>query len=181
MASLSGFKQAAALGQRDQTTCEFTLAITSSDLDHVLADPAHSAEITGTVTAPPLSAQPMIVVEGKFNLFVADPDNVETRLMRYRMRLAANDGEQFFFDGFKIARDDGPLRMWHDTSTLYTTISRDSRMQHPAGRGVFHILPKDFAHQLTTIRATNARNERERLEAEGRFGRFFAGVSFETY
>jgi len=178
---LRGFEQAATLGQRDQTTCEFTLTITSSDLHQMLADPAHSAEITGAVTAPPLSAQPLTVVDGKFNLFVADPDNVETRLMRYRMRLAAHDGEQFFFDGFKVVRDDGPFRIWHNTSTLYTTISRDSEMQHPAGRGILRILPKDFAHQLTTIRATNARNERERLEAEGRFGRFFAGVLFETY
>ncbi len=180
-ADLRGFEEAAALGQRDETRCEFTLTITSSDLDQMLADPAHSAEIKGTVTAPRISAQPMTVVEGKFNLFVADPDNVETRLMRYRMRLASHDGEQFFFDGFKVVRDDGPLRIWQDTSTLYTTIARDSGMQNPVGRGILHILPKDFAQQLTTISATNSRNKRESLEAEGRFGRFFAGVLFETY
>jgi cholesterol oxidase len=107
---LRSFEQAAALGQREQNTCEFTLTITSPDLDQMLADPSHSAEIAGTVTAPSLSAKPMTVVEGEFNLFVADPDNVETRLMRYRMRLAAIGGEQFVFDGFKVVHDDGPLR-----------------------------------------------------------------------
>ena len=181
MDDLGAFQNAAAQGEQDKTTCEFTLTITSNDLTEMLADPAHAADITGTVTALSLSEKPMTVIQGTFNLFAVDPNDVETRLMRYCMRLAAHDGEQFFFDGFKVVRDDGPLRIWHDTSTLYTTISRDSRMQHPAGRGILQILPKDFAHQLTTIRSTNARNEAERLEAEARFGRFFAGVLFETY
>jgi choline dehydrogenase-like flavoprotein len=178
---LGVFQNASAQGEQDKTTCEFTLTITSNDLTQMLADPTHPAKITGTVTAPSLSDRPMTVVQGVFNLFAVDPNDVETRLMRYRMRLAAHDGKQFFFEGFKVVRDDGAFRVWHDTSTLYTTIANDPEMRNAVGRGVLRILPTDFAHQLTTIRATNAPNEAERLEAEARFGRFFAGVLFETY
>jgi cholesterol oxidase len=49
------------------------------------------------------------------------------------------------------------------------------------GKGILHILPKDFAHQMTTIHAINAPNEIAGLKAEARFGRFFAGVLFDTY
>jgi choline dehydrogenase-like flavoprotein len=179
--TLGDFGRAAADGEADDSRCEFTLTIASSDLTNMLADPSHTAAITGTVTIPALGATPMPVLEGQFHLFVTDPENVETRLMRYRMRLAAVGGKYLYFDGFKVVRDDGALRIWHDTSTLFTTLATDPEFQHVVAKGILHILPADFAHQLTTIRATNASNEAQRLEAEGQFGRFFAGTLFETY
>ena len=53
-------------------------------------------------------------------------------------------------------------------------------------RGVTDLLgisisPTDFARQLTTIRATNAPSRLAGLAATARFGRFFAGVLFDTY
>src|SRR6266478_7458435 len=176
------YLRAAAKAEQDHSACEFTLTITSSDLDAMLRDPNHTAQLSGTVTAPALSPQPMTVLRGEFHLLVPDPDEVETRLMRYRMLLAGPGGERFLFDGFKIVRNDGVLHIWHDTSTLYITVFHGEVPESPlAGKGILHILPKDFLHQLTTIEATNAPNNTERIKAEARFGRFFAGVLFDVY
>lgn len=176
------YLRAAEQGEQDQSPCEFTLTVTSLDLEQMLKDPSHTAGLSGTVTAPALSPQPMPVLSGEFHLFVPDPENVETRLMRYRMRLAGTGGEKFLFEGFKIVQDDGALNIWHDTSTLYITVFRDEMPESPvAGKGILHILPKDFLHQLTTIEATNAPSEAEGIKAEARFGRFFARVLFDVY
>ena len=176
------YQKAAEKAKQDNSPCEFTLTIASPDLDQMLEDPNHVAGITGTVTVPVLSNEPLAVVHGEFQLFVRDPDNVNTRLMRYRILLADAGGHNFFFDGFKIVHDDGVINIWRDTSTLYITIFRGNSADSPAiGKGILKILPKDFMHQLTTIRAKNAANETESLKAEARFGRFFAGVLFDVY
>ncbi len=176
------YQRAAEKAKQDNSPCEFTLTVTSSDLDRMLKDPNHTAKLSGTVTAPALSLQPMTVLTGEFHLFVPAPEQVETRLMRYRMLLAGARGEKFLFDGFKVVRNDGVFNIWHDTSTLYITVFRGEQPESPiAGKGILHILPKDFMHQLTTIEATNALNELERINAEARFGRFFAGVLFDVY
>jgi cholesterol oxidase len=176
------YERAAERGRQDNSPCEFTLTVRSDDLGEMLEDPNHAAKLSGTVTAPALSPRPMTVLSGEFHLFVPDPEHVETRLMRYLMLLASTNGERFLLDGFKVVRDDGVLSIWHDTSTLYITMFRGEEHESPiAGKGILHILPKDFVHQLSTIQATNAPNEIERLKAEARFGRFFVGVLFDVY
>jgi len=46
----------------------------------------------GTVEAPALSASPLTVTEGRFNLFITDPDHVEARNMKYRMKMTSVEG-----------------------------------------------------------------------------------------
>ncbi len=176
------YENAAKRGQQDNSAFEFTLTIDSSDLNRMLRDPRHAASLSGTVAAPALSPEPLAVLSGEFHLLVPDPNQVETRLMRYRMSLASAHGEKFFFDGFKVVRNDGILNIWHDTSTLYITLFRGDDSESPvAGKGILHIHPEDFLHQLTTIQTTNAPSELESTKAQARFGRFFAGVLFEVY
>lgn len=176
------YQLAADKGRQDDSPCEFTLTVASHDLNQMLADSNHTAGLTGTVTAPVLDPRPLTVLRGEFHLFVRDPRHVETRLMKYRMVLGSKGGNKFFFDGFKLIHDEGILNLWHDTTTLYITVFRGEGPDCPvAGKGILKILPKDFMHQLTTIRATNAPNEVDRIKAEARFGRFFAGVLFDVY
>src|SRR3954463_6508029 len=98
------FAAAAARGERDGTSLEFVITITCDDLDAVLAAPAVPARITGTVTAPLLSAapQPFEVVDGAFQLLVDDPARVETQLMKYRMDLRTPEGRDLRLEGFKV-------------------------------------------------------------------------------
>ena len=49
-----------------ETTCEFTVTIESDDVERMLADdPAHAAQISGTVTCPALSPTPMTISTGQ--------------------------------------------------------------------------------------------------------------------
>ena len=50
----------------NESICEFTLTIESNDVERMVSyDPAHAAQISGTVTCPALSITPLTVSEGK--------------------------------------------------------------------------------------------------------------------
>ena len=49
----------------NKSPCEFTLTIESSDVERMVScDPAHAAQISGTVTCPALSTTPLTISEG---------------------------------------------------------------------------------------------------------------------
>jgi cholesterol oxidase len=169
-------------GQRENSSFEFTLTIASDDLHQMVTDPNHEAHMLGSVKAPVLSAEPLTVNDGLFNLFVIVPDQVATRHMRYRMRMWTEEGRVYYLDGYKIIRDDPGIDLWHDTTTLYITIYDGDSNQSPVlGKGILHIHPMDFMKQMTTMQVTHATSLEERLKGMAEFGRFFAGVLFETY
>ncbi|MEO6457826.1 MAG: GMC family oxidoreductase [Chloroflexia bacterium] len=176
------YQQGWAQGKRDDSKFEFTLTIISDDLEKTLNDTNHSANIVGTVVAPALSARPLTVTGGEFNLFVLDVEAADTRKMRYRMTMTSEEGNSYYFDGFKVVRDDPGLDTWSDTTTLYITVhdSRDSAGP-VLGKGILKIRPTDFLRQMTTMKVNNAENFAQSLEANTRFGSFFAGVVFSTY
>jgi cholesterol oxidase len=169
-------------GRQDGSPMSFTMTIASDDLDDMLANEAHRARMSGTVTAPALSPAPLTVVNGTFNLFVRDPTAPESRQMRYAMTMTADNGATFYMYGFKQIHDDRRADMWNDTTTLFVTVYDGADDRAPVwGKGVLHILPQDFAVQMTTMQITNAANYWQRLEATARFGRFFAGTVYDTY
>ena len=50
----------------NEPICEFTLTIESNDVERMVSyDPAHAAQISGTVTCPALSTTPLTISEGK--------------------------------------------------------------------------------------------------------------------
>ncbi|MBA3767258.1 MAG: alpha/beta fold hydrolase, partial [Acidobacteria bacterium] len=176
------YERAEEQGIEDDSTFQFTLTIASRDLEHMLNDPQHPARMTGTVTAPALSADPLMVTEGEINLFVEDPDHVGTRHMRYRMKMSSEEGRVYYFSGFKVIHDDRGVDLWSDTTTLYITIYDGDSMKSPEmGKGILKIRPSDFMRQLTTMQVTNSESVKEYLAAKVRFGRLFGGVLFETY
>ena len=176
------FKAGYDQGKKAKTPFQFVLTITSDDLDAMLSSPEHRARMSGTVTAPALSPQPLTVEDGIFNLFTVDPGRPSTRNMVYRMTMTAADGRRYFMHGKKIV-EDGPItRSWPETTTLYITVYDGATAEAPElGKGILHIEPADFAKQLTTMKVTNAPNERARLQGLVRFSRFFGGVLWSTY
>jgi cholesterol oxidase len=180
--TLDDYQRASQQGERDSSPFEFTLTISSDDLERMLTDQPHSARMVGTVKAHVLSPEPLTVTEGVFNLFVDDPDHADVKLMKYRMKLTSEEGKTFYFEGFKVVRHHPVLKAWPDTSTLYITIYDGDSSQSPVkGKGVLKIYPADFMRQLTTMKVTNAPNAVERLKALGRFGGFFGDVLLQTY
>lgn len=173
-----GFDQ----GEKDGSPFEFTLTIISDDLEQMLTNPAHSARAVGTATAPALSPEPLTITQGQFNLFVNDPDHVNTRQMHYTLRLTSVEGKSFAFFGFKVIQNDGVFNIWNDTTTLYITVAEGQNMSGPVlGKGILKIQPFDIMRQLTTIEVTDAPDEETRLNGLIRFGQFFAGSLFDVY
>ncbi|MDQ4104646.1 MAG: alpha/beta fold hydrolase [Actinomycetota bacterium] len=176
------YQAAAQRGADDGSPFCFTLTIISADLDRMLADPTRQARMIGTVNAPALSPDPITVTDGVFNLFVDDPDRVDARQMRYRMKLTIEQGRHYYFVGFKSIHNDRGLDIWLDTTTLYVTVYEGDDDSGPvAAKGILTIRPEDFAKQLTTMTVLNATSSQQRLEATARFGQFFAGTLFDVF
>jgi len=175
------FAKGAAQGKLDGSPLKFTVTVMSDDLNAMLTDQAHAGTMVGTLDAPALSPDPLTVTRGDFHLFIDDPDKVGQRLMTYDMKLTASDGQTFYFNGFKETHSDTGLNIWGDTSTLYITLRKGADKDGPVvGKGILHILPSDFAKQMTTMKITNA-TESQRLEGLAKFGGFFGKTIFNTY
>ena len=174
----SAFDQGRDIGQ----SIDFTLTIATDELKDFLDSPAHECGASGTLTAPGLSRTPLVVTAGRFNLFTDDPQQVGVRLMRYRLNLSAAEGGRFYFEGTKTVRDDPGLDTWADTTTLAIEVyDGDGPTGTLLGRGVMHILPADFAHQLTTMKVSNAPDRLTELAGLAAFGRYFAGTLIDVY
>jgi cholesterol oxidase len=176
------YEEAERLGKQENTPFDFTLTITADDVDQFTSDPNHAAVMTGTATAPALSPDPMAVSDGLFNLFVVDPAHVDTRQMRYRMKLKTTAGRNLYFSGFKTVPHDTAIQAWPQLSTLYITIREGTDETGPiVGQGILHILPADFQKQMTTLDAPGAKNLAERMAALAKFSRFFSSVVWRAY
>lgn len=169
-------------GRARGNTFAFTLTVVSRDLDAMLTDPAHRAQMAGTVEAPALSDAPLSVANGAFQLFSPDPDEVGVRQMKYSMVATARDGRRYSIEGFKRIHADKPFDMWDDTTTLFVTVFDGPTTASPVlGKGVLHILPDDFRRQMTTMEPLDVATPRQRLEAMVKFGGFFAGSLADVY
>lgn len=176
------FASAAEAGKADDSRLEFTVTITSDDLDALIGSPEHEARLHGTVTAPLLSRDPLTVTGGAFELLTRDAEDARARRMTYRMPLEASDGTRYFLHGFKQIRDDKGFDVWSDTTTLFVTVHGGEDDGSPVvGRGVLKIHPTDFTKQLRTFEVTGAPTLGRRMRAAAAFGRFFAGSLYETH
>jgi cholesterol oxidase len=176
------YDDALAAAGDEERRLEFIATVTSDDLYAMLSSPRHGASLHGTVEAPALSRDPLVVSNGSFELLAVDPEATGARRMTYRMPTRAPDGQDYFLHGFKRIRDERGFDLWSDTTTLFVTVHRGTDDQGPVmGRAVLRILTRDFAKQLRTFRITNAGGIGARLKGAAAFGRFFAGSLYDTY
>jgi cholesterol oxidase len=176
------YQSALEMGEETNNSFEFVLTIRSEDVEEMTTNPKHEARMVGTVLAPGLSNEPISAVEGFFNLFVNDTDDVNTRLMKYRMKLVTEEGKDYYFKGFKIIQHNSILRLWHDSSTLYITIYEGADDKGKiAGQGILVIKPSDFITQMGTMKAVNSPSFVESVKAEAKFGKYFAKSLFYEY
>ncbi|MCY2966763.1 MAG: GMC family oxidoreductase, partial [Planctomycetota bacterium] len=176
------YQRAEEQGKQAASRMEFTLTITSSDLNDMLKNSAHEAAIVGSVSCAALSNQALTVTRGAFQLFVRNPEQVDTRNMVYRFVMRTNEGTAYCFHGFKTVNDECATEMWPQTTTLYVTVyAGTDETGAVVGKGILHIEPVDFAKQMTTLEVTNAPSIREKLVGLSKFGAFFAGVLWQSY
>ena len=181
-AETDDFQRARDLGERAGSRLEFTLTITIDDVERMIADPDHSGTAGGEVRCAALAPQPLAVTEGRFSLLPDNPDAVATREMRYALKMQAADGTSYFLYGFKTVRNDPGFDLWADTTTLRIKVYRGTGPEGaPLGAGMIYISVSDFARQLTTFEVLGTTDPIRKLEAQARFGQFFAGQLFDTY
>lgn len=176
------YREAARRGKREATPLEFTLTVYAPDMDAMLADEQHEAEITGSVSSPLLHAKPLRVTRGRFHLFVRDADCASTRRMIYRLALESEDGDCYFLDGHKLIHDDWGFDLWYDTTALFITVHDGDGTDCPVlGRGLLRIHIRDFIPQLLSMRITGGVGLFRSSWAMFRFLRFFGGVLAGVY
>jgi len=159
----------------------FVLTIAAEDVEALLEDPSTPSHMTGTVEAPGLSASPLIVSEGRFQLFVKQPETPNLRHMRYEMLLVAEEGPRIHFSGVKQIHDDAGPDLWSDTTTLYVTLREGSASGRELGKGILRLTATDFLTQLFTLEVPGAKDLGQRLALTARFGEVFAGELWEVY
>jgi cholesterol oxidase len=173
----SGFEQ----GKKSGTSFMFHLTIRTEDIEFFVRDPKHQGTAEGYVNCPALGGE-LPVEKGEFECFVdADGNN---RTMDYRLFFRDRTKRPLTLSGRKRVRHDGIEHIWRDTSTLYSKILEGhveaGQEEKIAAAGVLHILPLDFAHQMTTFQAT-APSFGVRAKAIGEFGKFFLGTLWDVY
>jgi cholesterol oxidase len=169
-------------GKRHRRRLMFRLTIKTDDVDRFIDDPGHVAGAEGYVRCDELGGE-RPVEHGIFNLFVDQEGHRDRKRMYYRLHFSDGEGHPLTLTGHKIVEDDPGFDVWSDTSTLFTTVlaghvdeGGDDQAQVVA-RAILHILPLDFAQQLTTFRTDPG----TRVDALARFGVLFAGDLWEVY
>lgn len=188
------FELAEAWGKADGNPISFTLRVHTDDLDQLTSDPAHPARISGTVSCPALSEQPMTVLSGEFHLLTVDQDQVETWRMTYDMVLDSPGGP-VRFHGFKLLHQRIGSHLWRDLSTLFITLHRlaDGSGELLA-KGLLRLDLEDLLWQGSSLKVDATTSKRADLirmlppargpiEAlyMGKLAGFFGGTLFQSY
>ena len=134
----------------------------------------HSAMLTGTFTCPGVPGSPFMVQRGCFHLFTRDLQASGTHNLTYDFNMTSVNGRQYHFHGYKVIDSSSslaPFRFWSQTSTLYVTISEDTKDGRVVGRGTMHIKPIDFLSEMRTLKAYG----------KDLFSRIYSAGTFLTY
>lgn len=177
--STADFAAAADAARALGHTATAIYGIMSPDLDAMIADPDRAAKLTGTVHIPALSPDPMTIFDGTFNLFV-NVDGKTHKQMRYRMKLAALDGAQYYFEGHKEVHDDRGIDVYSDTTELFATV-HDREPDGPiVARGILKISAQDVVNLIKTMSAHD-REGNASFRESARFGKLFIGDLWDVY
>lgn len=158
------------------------LAVDIPDLDAMLKDEQHRANLSGTVECSALSPDSLTIVDGDFRILTIDPDRVGAYQMLYSMRVRSASGREYLVRGAKHMHNDPGFDVWADTTTLLVDVfDGASASAEPVGRALLRLSPHDLLRLLGSLRVINASTVAETVRARARFGRFFAGTLFDTY
>lgn len=170
-------------GRASGSSLMFHLTITTDDVRRFVDDRDHTAGARGWIRSDVLGGR-LTVERGLFNLFVTEARGA--RRMLYRLYFANAQDEPLTLSGFKDIHGGSLTQVWPETSTLYTSLLNghvDDSVEDAAavvGRGILHILPLDFARQLTTFRV-GGEGFLGRMRAFAAFGQLFFGQLWEVF
>jgi hypothetical protein len=153
--------------------------VTVREMDRFVADPSHTGVIVGDIDFPPIGVR-IPASRGVFNLFspTTDPG---LRLMIYELAFS-HSGQKYYLAGQKRVRSGPVLDLWHDTTTLYTTLhAGDDATGAIVGAGILHLGVPELAHLTTTMHPIDTSGAAEGAASVSKFGEFFLGELWHTY
>lgn len=187
-----GYQHGFDRGQESGSAVMFHLTMETDDVYAFIADRTHVAPAAGYVQSDILGGR-LPVERGVFNLFVdaGEVNGEPARHMYYRLWFQDSVGHPLTLTGFKdikhpVAATSKLTEVWGETTTLYTKIlagyvEAEGEDAAPlVGAGIVHILPRDFARQLTTFRVAGP-GLVGRWRAFQAFGTLFVGQVWEVF
>ena len=177
------YERGAREGREAGTRLMFRLTIEVEDLDRFAADARRTAGVGGWVGCEALGGR-LPVEGGAFNLLVDEAGTGRKRML-YRLFFRDGVGHPLTLAGTKVVGAGPGTRVWRDTTTLYTRVSRGhvEEGDEPAetvASGILRLGLPGFLRQLTTFRATGG-SSAARASAVGRFDALFLGGLWQVY
>ena len=171
-------------GRASGTRLIFRLTIEVDDLDRFAADEMRGAAARGWVRCEALGGR-LLVDGGVFNLLVDEAGSSRKRML-YRLFFQDGVGHPLTLSGFKVLGAPPGVRVWRDTTTLYTRILRghveadDEPRSEVVASGILRLGVPAFLRQLTTFRASGD-SYADRAAAVRRFDSLFLGGLWQVY
>jgi predicted acylesterase/phospholipase RssA len=166
-------------GKDAGTSLALHAAVEIPDVKRFREEPAHAGRLTGHIDFRPFGGQ-IPGKNGVFNLF-SPSDQPKLKLMVYELGFE-HDGRDYYLAGRKEVRDDPGFDLWEDTTTLYTRLHEGRDQSDPVvGAGILTLGPADLLKLVSTMRVTNAKDLKEKVETLGDFTRFFLGELADSY
>ena len=178
------YERGAREGRETGTRLMFHLTIAVEDLNRFAADGQRAASARGWVECEALGGR-LPVEEGFFNLLVDHGDPGRKRML-YRLYFRYGVGHPLTLVGFKFVGAGSGVRVWRDTTPLYTRVVRghteegDDPGSETVASGILRLRPPGFLKQLATFRA-DGDSPRARAAAIGRFDALFLGGLWQVY
>ena len=167
------------VGAKAQDKLAMHATIQIHDIDTFIADPQHQAKLTGTIDFAPMGMG-MVATSGVFGLFSPSGDPALTYMV-YELSFA-HGGHRWYLAGKKHVKLGSPLRLWGETTTLYTTLHQGTDASGPVkGAGVLALGVIELLKLLTTLEATDSDSFLESATAKAKFFRFFSSELTRTY
>jgi cholesterol oxidase len=168
-------------GKKQGERFRFKLTILADDLKAFLANPAHQARMTGTVSSTSLG-EGLEVRNAAFNLLQRDTSSGRLR-MGYHLEFTSADGVPYVMDGFKDVHNDRMVDVWYDTTALFTDVrpAEGAAGEAPAFRGILRIRLIDLVPQVLSMRGMNTKNPLGHAGALVRFNWFFSWTLMKEY
>ncbi|QIN77435.1 hypothetical protein GBA65_01720 [Rubrobacter marinus] len=177
------YERGAREGREAGTRLMFHLTIEVEDLDRFAADARRAAGVQGFVECEALGGR-LPVEGGAFNLLVDEAGPGRKRML-YRLFFRDGVGHPLTLTGTKFVGAGSGIRVWRDTTTLYTRVSRGhvEEGDEPAetvASGILRLRVPGFLRQLATFRA-GGDSPAARAAAIGRFDALFLGGLWQVY
>lgn len=167
------------VGARSKDELAMHATIHIHDIDTFIADPQHKAKLTGTIDFAPMGLG-MVATSGVFGLFSPSGDPALTYMV-YELSFA-HGGHRWYLAGKKHVKLGSPLRLWGETTTLYTTLHQGTDATGPVkGAGVLSLGVVELLKLLTTLEATDSDSFLESATAKAKFFRFFSSELTRSY